>query len=272
MNMKLTESVNLQSKDIDSKSISEILKIINDNDKMVAFAVEKQLENIAFAAEAIVERLKMGGRLIYAGAGTSGRIGFMDAAECPPTYGIPEDRIVAVIAGGQKALVKAAENIEDNESAGHEDMEKLCVCEKDVVVGLSASGRTPYVRGALAISKETRAFTVAIICNQEGTVLDYADVSICLLLGPEVISGSTRMKAGSAQKMVLNMLSTTAMVCLGHVTGNFMTEMRPTNSKLIKRAVFIVCNVCGVNADTAENILRKNDFNIKKSICDLGRI
>jgi len=272
MDIKLTESVNQQSKDIDRRSIHEILKIINDNDKMVALAVENQLETIALATEAIVERLKRGGRLIYAGAGTSGRIGFMDAAECPPTYGIPEDRIVAVIAGGQKALVKAAENIEDSEREGRKDMEELGVCEKDAVVGLSASGRTPYVRGALSISKETGAFTAAVICNKEGTVLDYADVSICLLPGPEVISGSTRMKAGSAQKMVLNMLSTTAMIRLGHVTGNFMTEMRPTNSKLRERAVFIVGNVCGVNADRAENILRENDFNIKKTIHDLGRI
>ncbi|MFA6175219.1 MAG: N-acetylmuramic acid 6-phosphate etherase [Phycisphaerae bacterium] len=272
MGMKLTESVNLQSRDIDRKSISEILKIINDNDKMVALAVENQLENIAFATEAIVERLKRGGRLIYAGAGTSGRIGFMDAAECPPTYGIPEDRIVAVIAGGEKALIKAAENVEDNESEGREDMKKLCVCEKDAVVGLSASGRTPYARGALAISKETGAFTAAIICNKAGGVLDYADVSICLLLGPEVISGSTRMKAGSAQKMVLNMLSTAAMIRLGHVTGNFMTEMRPTNRKLRERAVFIVGNVCGVTADTAGKLLLKNDFNIKKTIHSLGRI
>jgi N-acetylmuramic acid 6-phosphate etherase len=264
--LKLTESVNPQSRDIDRKSIPEVLKIINDNDKMVALAVENQLENIALAAAAIIERLKRGGRLIYAGAGTSGRIGFMDAAECPPTYGIPRDKIIAVIAGGVGALVKAAEYVEDEEAEGRNDLKRLEVCGLDSVVGLSASGRTPYVRGALAISREAGAFTAAIICNKEGTVLDFADVGICVLLGPEVISGSTRMKAGSAQKMVLNMLSTTAMIRLGFVTGNFMTEMRPTNSKLRERAIFIVSNVCGTDCSTSEKALQENDFNIKKTV------
>ena len=272
MDAELTESVNPQSKDIDRKTIPEILAIINDNDKTVAFTVEKQLGKIARAAEAIVERLQAGGRLIYVGAGTSGRIGFMDAAECPPTYGVPKDKIVALIAGGPNALVQAAEHSEDSESEGRADMQKIGVSEKDAVVGLSASGRTPYVRSALKVSRESGAFTAAVICNKTGTVLDYADVSICLLSGPEVISGSTRMKAGSAQKMVLNMLSTAAMIKLGHVTGNFMTDMRPTNRKLRQRAVFIVGNICGVDAQAAERELLKNGFDIKKTINDLGRV
>jgi N-acetylmuramic acid 6-phosphate etherase len=269
--MNLTESINKQSRDIDLKPLPEILKIINAEDKKASAAVAKALPQIARAVRLIVKKLGSGGRLFYVGAGTSGRLGMLDAAECPPTYGVPPTTVQAIMAGGQRAFLQAAESDEDDVASGMAEIKKRGINARDVVVGLSASGNTPFVRSALVAARKAGAATIAIICNARGTITDCADVIIRLLTGPEVIAGSTRMKAASAQKMALNMLSTAAMIKLGKVTGNFMTDMRPTNSKLKKRAAFIVQNVCGVDQVTAVKFLEKSDYNIRKAIHGLRK-
>ncbi len=266
-----TESVNPRSRDIDLKSIPEILEIINREDHTVADAVAAVLPETASLVEVIAEKLAAGGRLFYVGAGTSGRIGVMDAAECPPTYGVPREQIVAIIAGGPGAMIRAAETAEDNRENGYETMNAQGLTANDVVVGISASGRTPFVEGALAAAKASCAATAAILCNQEGSITRDADIVIRLLTGPEVISGSTRMKAATAQKMLLNMISTTVMVKLGKVTGNFMSSMRPTNSKLRERAAFIVGNICGISDAEARELLATNDYDIRSAVNEYRR-
>jgi len=264
-----TESVNPRSRDIDLKSIPEILAVINAEDRIPQQAVETALPEIARAVEAAVKSLRGSGRLIYYGAGTSGRIGVMDAAECAPTYGIPQDRIFAVIAGGYGAMVKAAETAEDGFDDGARSVCENQVGPDDVVIGLSASGSTPFVTGALQEARRRGAVAVGIANNAAGTVLDASDIRIVLPTGPEVITGSTRMKAATAQKMTVNMISTCAMIRLGRVTGNFMTAMRPANTKLRRRAEFIVSSVCGVSGEEAAAALQKNGFNIRQSVSEL---
>lgn len=269
--MLTTESVNPRSRDIDLKSIPEILQIINEEDHLVADAVKQVLPQTVPLVEKIVEKLTKDGRLFYVGAGTSGRLGIMDAAECPPTYGVPKETIQAIMAGGQQAVFCAQEDAEDNFEAGKEQMNICNICEKDIVIGLSASGRTPFVAGALAEARRREASTCAVLCNQTGCVTENADFIIPLLPGPEVIAGSTRMKAASAQKMFLNMLSTTVMIRLGKVTGNFMTSMNANNSKLRKRACFIVSSITGRSEETSAKVLDDNQCNIRKAINELGR-
>jgi len=264
--MKITESVNTNSRNIDCKSISEILRIINTEDKQTSLAVGRALPEIAKAVELILERINAGGRMFYVGAGTSGRLGILDAAECPPTYGVSPETVQAIMAGGTAAFTKAVELAEDDDELGRAEIIKRGINAHDVVVGLSASGSTPFVRGALSAAKGAGAATVAVICNSKGTIPEHADVAIRLLTSPEVITGSTRMKAATAQKMTLNMLSTTVMIKLGKVTGNFMTNMRPTNGKLKERAIFIVQNVCDRSAITAKKVLKNNNYNIQKTI------
>jgi len=261
-----TEAVNPRSRDIDLKNIQEILHIINEEDKSVAAAVAAVLPEAAALVELIVEKFAGGGRLIYIGAGTSGRIGVLDAAECPPTYGIAQNRIVAVMAGGANAVFNAAETAEDSEAGGKTALAELDVSARDVVVGLSASGRTPFVAGGLFFARERGAATAVVVCNKTSCLAEYADIAIKLLTGPEVISGSTRMKAATAQKMFVNMVSTAAMIKLGKVTGNFMTCMRPGNSKLLERAKFIIHNITGVPLREAEVSLRENDGNIRQTV------
>lgn len=269
--MLTTESVNPRSRDIDLKSIPEILQIINEEDHLVADAVKQVLPQTVPLVEKIVEKLMKNGRLFYVGAGTSGRLGIMDAAECPPTYGVPKETIQAIMAGGQQAVFCAQEDAEDNVDAGKEQVNICNICEKDIVIGLSASGRTPFVAGALAEARRRGASTCAILCNQTGCVTENADFIISLLPGPEVIAGSTRMKAASAQKMFLNMLSTTVMIRLGKVTGNFMTSMNANNSKLRERACFIVSSITGRSEETSAKVLDKNRCNIREAINELGR-
>ena len=262
----ITEEQNLATLKIDKKPAIEILKIINKSDKKVAYCVEKELPHIAEAVKLTVRALKKGGRLFYIGSGTSGRLGIVDAAECPPTFGTDPELVQGTIAGGKGTVFRAREGCEDKEVMGGRDLMRKGLNARDVVVGLSTSGRTPYVYGALKKAKAIGAKTVAIICNPGGPVSKYADIAITPITGTEVIMGSTRMKAGTAEKMILNMLSTTAMIKLGKVTGNLMTDMQVTCSKLRDRAKRIVMLSTGVDENTAEKMLEQSKGNVKVAI------
>lgn len=262
----VTEQRNINTMDIDTKSTKEIIKLINKEDKKVAYVVEKEIPYIARAVELIVESFKKGGRLFYIGAGTSGRLGIIDAAECPPTFGTDPEMIQGIIAGGEGALIRAVEGAEDYSEEGARDIEKKGVTNKDVVVGLSACKRTPYVLGALEKAKSIGARTVFLICNPRSQVNIDVDVAICPTVGPEVIMGSTRMKAGAAEKMILNMLTTTAMIRLGKVYRNMMVDLRATSQKLVERSKRVIMMVTGVDYDTAEKILKKAHRSVKVAI------
>lgn len=262
-----TEQRNSKSKDIDTLPTSEILKIINEEDKTVPFAVEKELPFITQAVDLIVKALKSGGRLLYFGAGTSGRLGVIDAAECPPTFGTPFEQIQGFIAGGREAMFKAQEGAEDKEENGAFDVLKAGVTDKDVVCGIAASRRTPYVIGAVKKAKELNAKTIFITCNpREQFNIESVDIAICPYVGPEVIMGSTRMKSGTAQKLVLNMLTTAAMIRLGKVYENMMVDLQMTNLKLKERSKKIIMTVTGVDYDKAEDVLIKAGGNVKTAI------
>lgn len=253
----LTEAVNPATIDIDTLVSLEIVRLINQEDAKVASAVAAELDAIALAVEVIVERMGRGGRLIYVGAGTSGRLGVLDAAECPPTFNIPPGQVVALIAGGPGAMLRSAETAEDNEGQGRTDVTGLEVGPDDVVVGITASGRTPYVLGAVAEARERGAFTVGLACNRPSPLGQAADLEIAILVGPEVIAGSTRMKAGTSQKMVLNMLSTASMIRLGKTYGNLMVDMQATNAKLRGRALRVVTLATGLGQEEAGELLER---------------
>jgi len=261
-----TENVNPRSKNFDEKSTIEMLRIINNEDKTVADAVEKALPQIAEAVDVIAEGIKKGGRIIYVGAGTSGRLAVQDAAECTVTYGVKPGTVTAVMAGGKEAVFSPSENIEDNYETGFSDINDFNLTPYDSVVGISASGNADYVCGAIDAAGKAGANTVAILCNTHGKIADSAQFSICVPTGAEVICGSTRMKAGTAQKMILNMLSTITMVKLGRVHGNFMTWMSPTNKKLEKRAKFIISQLCNVSEEVAGKLLAENNNEIHKVV------
>lgn len=261
-----TESVNPASRDIDRLSTPEMLEIINSEDARVAGVVRQAIPAIAAMTELVYRRLASGGRLFYVGAGTSARLAVMDAAECPPTYGVPAELVQVIIAGGPGVITTPVENAEDNEAAAVAAIAEHNITAADAVVGLSASGNTPFVRAALGEARRRGAATAVILCNETGRVTEEADVAVPLPTGAEVITGSTRMKAGTAQKMVLNMLSTCVMIRLGKVTGNFMTEMAPKNKKLQKRALFIVGSVCGIPEQEAAERLRLHQGNIRQTI------
>jgi len=262
-----TEQRNPNSADIDARSISEILKIINDEDKTVAYAVEKELPYIETAVEAIVKSFKNGGRLLYFGAGTSGRLGVIDASECPPTFGTPYELIRGYIAGGKKAMFKAQEGVEDYEQNGIKDVGAANGNEKDVVCGIAASKRTPYVLGAIKKAKELGAYTIFLTCNPRGSFsMENIDLAICPYVGPEVIMGSTRMKSGTAQKMVLNMLTTAAMIRMGKVYENMMIDLQMTNKKLIERSKRIVMTITGVTYEEASEYLKKAGGHVKRAL------
>ena len=271
LNKLPTEQRNPNTADIDRLSTLEMVRRINDEDKKVAFAVERELESVAQAVDAIYESLSSGGRLIYCGCGTSGRLGVLDAAECPPTYSTDPEMVQGIIAGGERAMFKAAEGAEDNADAGREDMQKLGLNSRDIVVGIAASGRTPYVLGAMAYAHEIGAKTVALTCNKASDMNAAADISIGVETGPEVITGSTRMKSGTAEKMVLNMLSTGAMIKLGKVYGNLMVDVMPTNEKLVRRSISIVSTAAGVDEAVAKSTLESCGFSVKKAIVMLVR-
>lgn len=262
-----TEQRNPHSMEIDACSTSEILKIINEEDKLVPLAVEQELPYIEEAVELIVKAFKNGGRLLYFGAGTSGRLGVVDASECPPTYGTPPEMVQGFIAGGKEAMFVSQEGAEDLEENGAADILKAKVTEKDIVCGIAASKRTPYVIGAVKKAKELGAATLYVTCNPRSKFdIKEVDVAICPYVGPEVVMGSTRMKSGTAQKLVLNMLTTTAMIRMGKVYENMMIDLQMTNKKLIERAKRIVMTITGVDYETATSFLIKAEWHVKTAL------
>jgi len=251
----LTEGQNPNTSHIDEVGAREIVRLINAEDALVAGAVAAVGDAIALLSEETAARIRRGGRLIYIGAGTSGRLGVLDAAECPPTYGVPASMVVGIMAGGGKALKDAKENVEDLPGAGAEDIAALDVGENDVVVGLAASGRTPYVLGAIAEARRRGALSAGVACSHPSPLGDAVEIMIAPIVGPEAIAGSTRMKAGTAQKLVLNTLSTAVMILLGKTYGNLMVDMKPLNVKLRRRAVQIVATATGLSGDEARAAL-----------------
>jgi len=240
---------------IDKMDVLEILKGINNEDKTVPLAVEKSLPQIEKLVVAVAERMKAGGRLFYIGAGTSGRLGVVDASECPPTFGVPFDEVVGIIAGGDKAIRRAVENAEDDAQQAWADLKEFNINEKDCLVGLAASGTTPYVVGGLLTAKANGVLTGCIVCNEGGPVAEASDFPVEVVVGPEFLTGSTRMKSGTAQKLVLNMLSTTVMIKLGRVKGNKMVDMQLTNHKLVDRGTQMVMTELNINYKEAEDLL-----------------
>lgn len=253
--LPITEQENPKTTDIDQVSTLDALRLINEEDKLVAAAVEKVLPDVAAAVDEIAKRLQNGGRLFYVGTGTSGRLGVLDASEIPPTYGVSYDLVQGIIAGGYDALYKATEASEDNKEQGAEDLRNRDVNEKDAVVGIAASGRTPYTIGAVEYARSIGAFTACIVCNPESAITKAVDIAIVPVVGPEAITGSTRMKAGTAQKLILNMISTAAMIRLGYVKGNRMTNMKPANEKLKDRSLRILIAETGLEESAAEELM-----------------
>jgi N-acetylmuramic acid 6-phosphate etherase len=255
MSIPLTETRNPNSHDIDRMTTEGVLRLINNEDAHVPKAVAAAIPEITRAVDEIVARMKRGGRLIYIGAGTSGRLGVVDASEMPPTYSTPRGLVVGLIAGGEAAMFRTAEGAEDDPSLGASEMRRLEIADNDSVVGIAASGRTPYVIGALSEARGRGALAISIACTQPAAVHDAAEIAITLLTGPEVVTGSTRMKAGTATKLALNMISTTVMIKLGKTFGNLMVDLQPSNSKLRDRAQRIVQTATGVSATEAQSLI-----------------
>lgn len=273
--MSSTENRNINSKDLDLKSTREILEIINNEDKKIAEKVSQKIADIESLVNKLVSVINKGGRLFYIGAGTSGRLGVLDASEALPTFSVSPDLINGIIAGGDKALRNPIENAEDSESKGEDDLKANGFSKDDMVVGIASSGRTPYVIGALKYARKIGASTGSLSCNLDSKISEYADFPIEIDTGSEVLTGSTRMKAGTCTKMVLNMISTTAMVKIGKVYDNLMVDVRVSNKKLRKRAINIIKDLCGVDDLRAENLLDKSDKNVKCAILmglkDIGK-
>ena len=261
-----TEGINEDSANIDEVSMLEKLRIINEEDKKVAYAVEKQLDRIAEFAEHAADCLKAGGRMFYIGAGTSGRLGILDASECPPTYGVDFEMVQGLMAGGTHAFIKAMEGSEDDPQLGRGDLIKKELSSKDCVLGIAASGRTPYVQGALQYANEIGAYTGALSCCHDAVISGVAKTAIEVICGPEVISGSTRMKAGTAQKMVLNMISTSVMVELDKVYKNYMVDVKPTNEKLAARAKRLIALACSCSEEESERLFTESQGSVKCAI------
>ncbi len=261
-----TETANPRSAELDTMPVLDLLTLMNDEDAGVPLAVRTALPQIADAVDLIVAARKRGGRLIYLGAGTSGRVGVLDAVECPPTFGIDQGEVVGVMAGGPGAQSAAVEGAEDDAALGATDLAALSLTEADVVVGLAASGRTPYVLGGLEHARSVGAGTVAVACNTGALISRHADVAIEVDAGPEILSGSTRLKAGTAQKLICNMLSTASMVRAGKTFGNLMVDVRPTNAKLVDRARRIVMAATSCGTSTAADALDAADGHAKTAI------
>ena len=261
-----TEQRNPNTMNIDTLSTLDMVKLINREDHRVADAVGEVTDKIAQAVDVIAEKLAAGGRLIYCGAGTSGRLGILDAVECPPTYSTDPETVQALMAGGYGAIFKAVEGAEDSKELGVQDMQNIHFGPKDVLVGIAASGRTPYVMGCMEYAKQLGAPTVAVTCCPGSELDRFADIGIAPAPGPEVVTGSTRMKSGTAQKMVLNMLSTGAMIKLGKVYGNLMVDVKPSNEKLIRRCVTIVCSAAECTEAEATKALEECDYRPKVAI------
>lgn len=264
-----TEARSPASQNLDQLSCLELVSLINQEDQQIAPKLKAALPSVAQAVEKIVTTFAAGGRLVYLGAGTSGRLGILDAVECPPTFSVPNTQVVGLIAGGDNAIYKAVEGAEDDPALGVADLKKINFEQKDILVGIAASGRTPYVLGALAYAKSLGATTVALSCNANAPLLAAADIAICAEVGPEVLTGSTRMKAGTAQKMLLNMLSTAAMVRSGKVYQNLMVDLHASNQKLVARAVRIVMQATDCDLSTAQAALERSQMSAKLAILHL---
>ncbi len=262
----LTEQVNPFTENIDMVPTSEMVRLINQEDARVAAAVAVELENIARAIDAIAERMQHGGRLIYIGAGTSGRLGVLDASECPPTFSTRPELVVALIAGGKRAITESVEGAEDEYDLGARQVAELHVTYNDSVVGVAASGGTPYVLGGIKAARKCGALTVSVACNRPSKLEEAVEIGIAPLVGPEVIAGSTRLKAGTAQKLVLNMISTGVMIRLGKTFGNLMVDVQTTNSKLRDRARYIVAQACGTSLARSTQILEACNGEVKAAI------
>ena len=262
----LTEQSNPASRDIDARPTADILRIVNQEDHGVAPAVAVEIPRIAQAVDGIVEAIRKGGRLYYIGAGTSGRLGVLDAAECPPTFNVPPDLVQGIIAGGEAALARATEATEDDPSQGERDLLARGFRAGDVLVGIAASGRTPYVLGAVSAARRLGALTVGISCTPNSELARAVDIAITPLPGPEVVAGSTRMRAGTATKLVLNMISTAAMIRLGYVYGNLMVNVQPKNSKLADRARRIIAEASGVSYERAGELLESAGGSVRTAI------
>ena len=261
-----TELRNPKTMNIDNMSTIEILRIINEEDQKVALAVNQVLPQIEVTIEAVVQSFQKGGKLFYVGAGTSGRVGILDAVECPPTYSTPPEMVQAVMAGGAQAMEKAAEGAEDQEEQGAKDLEVRDLTEIDVVIGIAASGRTPYVAGALKYARQIGAKAISLTSNENSIISQFADIKIEVATGPEVVTGSTRMKAATAHKMILNMISTTAMIKIGKVFENLMVDLHVSNKKLEQRAQNIVSTITGVSIEEAEESLKQSNYEVKPAI------
>jgi len=268
--LPITEQENPRSKDLSSQSTAEIVALMNEEDATVAAAVKRVLGDVVKAVDEIVVRLSKGGRLFYTGTGTSGRLGVLDASECPPTFGVSPELVQGVIAGGYDACHRAVEASEDDAEAGAADLKARGFGAGDVLVGIAASGRTPYTVGAVKFARELGAFTVGLTVVPGSPITEAAELSIVPVVGPEVLTGSSRLKAGTAQKMVLNMISTATMVRLGYVSGNRMSNLQPRNVKLRERAVRIVMAETGVDEQTATAALESSKWIVKSALKDLA--
>jgi N-acetylmuramic acid 6-phosphate etherase len=265
--MSFTKTTEQDSKynHLEQMNISELLNNINNEDKTVAFSVEKAIPQITVLTNQIVDKLKNGGRIFYLGAGTSGRLGVLDASECPPTFGVPHELVVGLIAGGDIAIRKAVENAEDSITQGWLDLEKYQITNKDIVIGIAASGTTPYVIAALEKCNEQHIITGCITCNKNSPLAITAKYPIEVVVGPEFVTGSSRMKAGTAQKMVLNMLTTSTMILLGKIKGNKMVDMQLSNDKLVNRGELMLVNELQIDQETARALLKKHK-NVRSAI------
>ena len=267
-----TESTNQQTKDIDKLDALGIAKAINEQDKTVAEAVEQALPQVAEGIELYADILKNGGRVFYVGAGTSGRLGVLDASECPPTYGVSAETVQGIIAGGRDAAFDSIEDAEDDPESIVRQLKAKDFNSKDLCIGLSASGSAMCVQGAMKYARSIGARTMCVSCNADSALIPLSDVAIIAVVGAEVINGSTRMKAGTAQKMILNMLSTGGMIRTGRVRGNYMAYMVPSNKKLVDRAIRIICSETGCESETAKEYLEKHEYSIADAIDDINSI
>src|ERR1041385_4546071 len=268
--LPITEQANPRSENLSSLSTTEIVQLMNDEDATVGDAVRRVLPGIAMAVEAIVQRLKSGGRLFYIGTGTSGRLGVLDASECPPTFGVPPELVQGVIAGGYDACYRSVEASEDDARASETDLQGRSFDSTDALVGIAASGKTPYTVGAITYARQLGAFTVGLTCVPNSPITHAAEVSIVPVVGPEIVTGSSRLKAGTAQKMVLNMISTATMVRLGYVSGHRMSNLQARNTKLRERALRIVVAETGVDQETAAAALEASGWKVDKAISALS--
>lgn len=262
----VSEERNPRTMDIDLLPTIDVLRKINDEDKLVAHAVEKVMPEIAAAVDRTIAAFRQGGRLIYMGAGTSGRIGVLDASECPPTFSVPSTMVVGLIAGGYSALLKATEGAEDSQTKGAEALADIELTSRDVVVGIAASGRTPYVIGGLNYAKKVGATAVALSCNPQSAIAEIADIAISPVVGPEALTGSTRMKSGTAEKLVLNMLTTASMIGIGKTYENLMVDLKASNKKLVARAARIVMQAAECTLEEAQTALAQTDNDVKLAI------